>query len=450
MRFIFTLLLSGLLNVALQAQPGSNTVLKTTGLKERLIASSHHQGSLTYTELIDSFRYKYSGTNGSRWRMEYGFFDDYDKHYLAGHPDEYDYNWSQLDIAADSAWEWTPDNYMNIVLYYQLAAWHNNMGKLDSIKYYYYGPNLPYPGGYDYYSYDTQGRVLRTLELMNTATGPDTMGRIDYYYNQQGQLTFDSIRAYSNGAWHAWAAISRTYDPQGNLSSLKYDQMFSYPGPHWTTRHEYHYTYYPAPNTYLKTVDYYYMEGAGSRDSMEYVGSNPIAVKVTSFNKNGSAWVPAVERVRHMNAQGLPDSIYLKVGAGPSELKDVYTYSAHRNPTERITFQGQPPVAYVRYRYYYEVYSDPSGIVTVKPSEEIKAYPNPATGKITVSWKEGEARRVSVQLVNAAGQQVMTARITWQGTDQHFSIRHLSAGMYWLVLRDESGVVLFREGLVKQ
>jgi hypothetical protein len=324
------------------------------------------------------------------------------------------------------------------------------MGKLDSAMFYFPYPTNPYPGSYNYHNYDAQGRILQLLSLGRTATGMDTTGRIDYYYNQQGQPSFDSIRAYYNGEWPAWAAVSRTYDPQGNLSLLKYDQKFTYLVPNWATRHEYHYTYYPPPGTHLKTVDYYSMQGSPSRDSMEYAGNNPIAIRQTSLAYDGTAWMQTRELVRHMNAQGLPDSIYLRYGTGQAELKEVYTYSAYGNPTQRLSFQGQPPAAYVRYRYYYEVYNDPNGITTVKPSEDIKVFPNPSNGEVTLRWKEAGARRVSMQLVNVAGQQVMNASFTLQGTDHHFSIRHLDAGIYWLVLRSEDGALLLREAVVKQ
>jgi len=62
---------------------------------------------------------------------------------------------------------------------------------------------------------------------------------------------------------------------------------------------------------------------------------------------------------------------------------------------------------------------------------EVKIYPNPTTGKLTVKCAE-TLHATSVQMFDAVGQVVGTYRIPPENTEMQIDISHLSAGLYFL------------------
>jgi hypothetical protein len=227
----------------------------------------------------------------------------------------------------------------------------------------------------------------------------------------------------------------------------------------WTTVLKYENAFYSSNK--LKTSTGYTFNGTSLepdyKDSIGYTGNSMFATLQNSFMWDNGAWMPMYQMTKHLNAQGLPDTVYQGGYDNVSNNwttfnKTSYTYTGFGNPQQGngYYFDGISWAPGNILHYYYEGYNDPTGITAVTPGAEITVYPNPATTVLNLKWKDGNGTRVSVSLVNASGQQVYKKMFHWKETDRMIQVRDLTPGMYWLTIQNDQGEVIHKQGILKR
>ena len=72
-------------------------------------------------------------------------------------------------------------------------------------------------------------------------------------------------------------------------------------------------------------------------------------------------------------------------------------------------------------------------IIVAQP--EIHVYPNPSSGSVTCSWKNGKSEFVSLEVVNLLGQ--VMAKYSLLGGQHEMKISIETPGVYYVVMKDE-------------
>jgi hypothetical protein len=370
----------------------------------------------------------------------------------------YPYDWSEVAVMADTTKYLTKDSATAPMMLNGLTATTFNADKkiVSSSDYYYY-MGAPYGTDLTYRTYDAQGNITQMFFLSDSGMGPDSVSRMVFYYNAQGRLDRDSLFEYDNGQWVPMGLLSYAYDGAGNITSLTLDGAFM--TTNWTTMSQYVNTFYN--DNKLKTSTSYEFNGsaleATAKDSLGYGSNSPMVTYHASYEWYNNIWEPVYRVTKHMNAQGLPDTVTTSFYDSPLSTwldfqRAVYSYTAYGNPEQgKEYFSDATSWSLNRiYNFYYEIYNDLNSVSNVPALQEMTVYPNPATSEINIRWKEGNGKKVTMEMVNAAGQQMMSAAINWKSDSQVIPVQALTPGMYWLTVRNEAGAVIFRQAVVKQ
>jgi hypothetical protein len=431
----------------------ASSKMKTTGLAERIVARSGYElNTSPAANIFDSIQYVYSGTNGSKFNFNFMDFDNFFAPDFG--PFDYPYDMTVVPVMADSVKFWSKDSATGPMQLNELTtATFNSSRKLTSFGDYYFDMGM-YDGADVYYhSYDAQGRLATITSLYDGGSGLDSSARITLYYNTQGQHYRDSVYEYNNGQWKTSGVIYYTFDGAGNIINVTIDVMIL---TAWTTVAKYDNTFYS--NNTLQTSTEYYFSGVsllpGTKDSFGYTNNSTFATFQEEYAMNNGTWEPQFHSIKHLNAQGLPDTILFEVYTNNNWIaaqKDAYTYTGYGNPQEKQVYNANGPaweLSILRH-FYYELYNDPTNVSHLPAKEEVILFPNPAAGYLNINWIGGAGKRVSVELTNAIGQRVFTKTFTWNQDIETISTAQLTPGNYWFEVRNESGQVIIRQTLLK-
>ncbi len=198
-----------------------------------------------------------------------------------------------------------------------------------------------------YYTYDGSGNILTYIEHNNN--GP--FKKEEWTYNSSGKVAEILTLVWSQSTWVNQSKKRYTYNSGGHLDSFM--------NLSWNTS---------VFNNVLLTV-YSYQSGKLS----EY----------TNYNWNGT-WQPTNRFEFKLNAQ--------------QNLTQVHLYT---NQGGNLTFTR-------RYRYYYESYTNTTGIEDgILQNNKMVVYPNPATLELTFEAEIPQEDAATLRIYDLAGKQIM-------------------------------------------
>lgn len=435
----------------------SQPLQKTTAMQERVIAESRYDYSSTPAYMTDSIALQYSGNNGSKFNydnMNYGYY-----YGMQITPAYYPYQLNKTDVMADTLRLFSKASAANTTTLDEIMSFNFNTNN-DVAKFgeYYFTSGAADGADVILNTYNTQGRLATFLALSDDGSGSlDSVGKIIFYYDAQGRNSIDSIFDYDLGDWTPSALLAYTYDANSNITQLRVDADNNFGT--WVTAVQYDHTFYP--NNKLQTVIGSQYSGGilvpAVKDSFEYTGSAPFYTSLTEYGY-GSGWIPSVKLTKSLNAQNLPDTFYVygTYNATTSQFeltnKIKYTYSSYNNPAQATQLDndgtGNYTLSGIVY-YYYETFNNTNSVKTLTTKADIQLYPNPATDALHLQWKEGNGKQAIAQITNASGQLMMTKRLSWNGDAVSLPVNVLSAGLYFVTVRDESGAAIFAGQFIK-
>lgn len=434
----------------------SKALAKTTVDKQRIIAE-HSFDMATPTAAADSMHYYYSGTNGSKFNYDYMYFDYYYPMNL--NPSDYPYLWDVVDVLADSVKMWVRDTSGNFILGDRTHASFTASKKVSNYIQDYFLDGAADGSDRFLNSFNSLGNITQMIGLTEVGSGFDSTAKILFYYNSQNQRIADSIWEYDAGDWNATAAVSYTYDAAGNITRMN---VFADAGAPigWINALRYDHTFYT--NNTLKTVIGYQFGGGGGlapvvKDTFVHDPSGNFSIHLWEYNYNAGAWVPSIAIDKTLNSAGMPDTVTTSTWNTvdnewtPSSVV-AFTYNSFQNPESYMAYDPAvtPAALTSTHNYYYEVYDEPNTVGNTTKTEKMTVYPNPANNTVSIRREAADGKSVTVQLLNAAGQISYSESFNWNKQTQQIGLNSLSAGMYWLVVRDVQGNVLHRQGLLKQ
>ena len=432
---------------------------KTTGLAERVSAESTYDVlSNLPNNLFDTTKYYYSGDNGSKYdfnSLQFRAYTGWRVEILS-----YPYDWSLMPVMADSMKLWGKNNSTgSLVPITERTATFNTDKTVafSSYKHFYIGVPIA-DRVFIINSYNSQGNISQVLYLSEAGTGFDSLSKTTFHYNSQGRLYRDSVFDYLNNQWLPTGMLNYGYDAAGNISTLTYDAEDSTTST-WMTLLKYKNTFYNDNKIKTSTVSAFngtQFEGA-YKDSIGYASNSSILAYFISYSMNNSVWTPIGFRTQHLNAQGLPDTVITSHYNGfTNSMYEynmlTYEYTGYGNPQLVKSYFKNGTAWNVRQikNFYYEIHNDPNNVKTIPAQEEITVYPNPAGNQVNISWKEGRGQKLSFQIVNTAGQNLISASVRLEGESMAIPVEALAPGMYWLIARNEAGAVICKQAILKQ
>lgn len=435
--------------------------MKTTGIKQRVIASSgYHMDSGVYS-ITDSTKYFYNGSNYRGSMFDYNMMT-------------YDYSYAPVNYPtfsapsffgitsvnqplemADSVISMSDDGNGNMVAWgKEVGTYLSNSTKISDYKNYNLTAGVADTGVRYTTDYDGQGRpsVITGMLWSGTNSAWDTFQKRTIYYDGSGVQQNDSIDIYSAGTWTRVAAIKYNYT-SNNLTQIN---IYDFNGSTWTMSSQYSNTY--TSGNQLKTSTYSVDTGGPGLmtafiDSFAYTNGSAFStywkstVNIAVFGGPNSLMTAFIYE-KHLNAQGLPDSTHLDIQISGDSGWQSFTYNASNNPILDVDYISGDTS---KLNYYYEDYNDLAVNNVPKVAANITVYPNPATDLLNIRWDNYKAGTpVSIRIVNAAGQTVRSESFSWKQTTESFSMGNLQAGVYWISIADNAGNMLLNQSVIKQ
>jgi hypothetical protein len=279
------------------------------------------------------------------------------------------------------------------------------------------------------WKYDGSNRpVSKTNILFNTATHVfDTASRTFYRYDASGNLVTDSIMNWSvtKQKWDTGARYVYTNDASGRITYASYERYFN---GHYEILDGHELTY---TGTSMLPSSY-------SRKSMvnsnwvyytktDYVYSGNVLIQREDFSWKTatSSWSSNGKEFRHLNAAGLPDSVYYSYSNTYIKL----AYASQNNPQFKTEYHND--TVYRESRWTYD--PDESTSVSSVKTERLEFYPNPAKDEIQLKG----LTIGSYSILNAAGQLVQSGKLNGGA----IPVQALIPGLYILNVQDGKGLV---------
>ena len=428
---------------------------KTTAQAERVVAmsSSEKIGNTWYVR--DTTKLYYSGSNGSAYNYDMMGYE-YELLPVLNYA-MYPFSWSTVHTMADSVAYFTNDNpgdplYLSNVI----NSDYSSSGQFISHKSQEWVMGNPGLGRLIDYTYDAQDRRQQMIVYEVAVTAADTVAIINTFYDTQGRRVVDSIFEYSNGSLTPRRHFSFTYDNNNNITKVEVlEQGMS----GWEPVERIDMTFYN--DNRLKTTTSFTNMGSGLEpyimDSLGYTGTVPFPTYYQLSMVMGGMTTPLLGLTRQLNAQNLPDTtvVFQTSQSVPGQMEEAgvmeIEFTSMGNPIQATMHQVVAPNTYetvFNYRYYYETYT--TGVENTPKKSEVVVYPNPVDGQLNIDLKDQNAQAVNIELVNAAGQRVLTGKVPVNGGKAQLSTQTLVPGMYWMQVRGENGAVLHSQTVVKQ
>lgn len=432
---------SAVIHNMLSRQWSNTAAQKPTGIQQRVIA----QGltDLTGSEVsLDSFLFKYSGTNGSVYDYnQFGYNQSFEPVYAPMQID-HRYDADPMKLLAD-----TIINYYDEELYSMERASYRSDKKLDSIFGY-------EPDGSDFSLYS------KTF-MHFTATG-----HIDTVTAMEGQpMDIYSIHSYKYNTGETKLLTDTVFMPDMPGTYFAYQYKYNATSGRLDTSYA---TYQTTPNTQRNRViyDYYsdgkirkttsqsFTNGAWTTDGFDSLGYTA-GVNYYTYWKQSHTFFDGTQNVEYSyltrqfpGTGGAPDSSVsynsdFMTNEWTRESKIVYTYNSFGNPVKLVGTDFDEdgtatPEGFIN--FYYETYDDNLAIRPVTENTALAVYPNPFTNSINIDWKEQKTGKISLKLTNIAGQDVFKTTLNLTPGKNAISIpATLSHGQYILQVQDAHG-----------
>jgi|GEM_PF-5108654 len=445
---------------AVQRLNQQQTAAKTTSVGERPIAASRYVKDLGQFKLMDTFKYRYSANRGAAFDYE---LLDFNMFYSPALETGFAVN-EPLDIMSDTLiwWQRNMNNNQIQIAEKIIASYTPDNRVLDFDEYISWTGPLSDGVGYTHF-YNGAGNVtdMAVRSYMNGQW--DSSGRKHFFYDAQNRLIADSITQYQNGVWAPSSKRLYRYDANGNLSHIN---SFFYYMNVWYNDLQDTLMYYPNNKLQL-VIRKMNMDTAWVnylKDTFAYAPGSDHSILWESYINNpfaNTGWEGMNRQVKHLNAQGLPDTVVvsqidMSTGAWVPYLQKAAVYNSFGNPVFVNTYHidslqnvhyNSPDSMY----YFYEQYNlEPTSVAT--PGEtagQFTLYPNPAADRLQLKGKAAAGTRMHFSIINNAGQLVVAEQGVW---NQHYSLSlaGLASGTYHLVVRAPSGAVMYRSSFLKQ
>lgn len=285
-----------------------------------------------------------------------------------------------------------------------------------------------------------------------------------FSYNVSNKVTKDSIYEYDSGLWHLVSKTFYTYDVSNNLIQIdnysnNTDTTFTLP---LIEQLKYVNTY-DASNR-LKTVHTSYYDGTSLNpyviDTFAYSGSYPfhLSWKEYQYDAINSYWAPMTYMTKTLNGAGFPDVININTfdslaNAWVPSVKQMAYYNVNNNPTKLdeyiYNFTAFPSTPDFTTNYYYESFTNTTGINSDAPENSLSLYPNPTMENISITGFKENATQCNLVLYDATGKRQEKIAIKPINGKVDISLSHLSAGIYFLKIEDLENKISYKKSVIK-
>lgn len=302
----------------------------------------------------------------------------------------------------------------------------------------------------------TAANKIDTSYTFNYAGGVSTPSFRQFFtYNASNKIIKDSIYEYALSAWQLVSKTFYTYDVAGNLTMINNfsnndDTTYTLP----LIEQLRYVNTYDASNR-LKTVNASFFDGTALNpyviDSFAYTGSSTFHTSWKQYQYDGINlyWAPWTYMTKTLNGAGLPDVININTFDSLANMwvpsvKQMAYYNVSNNPTKLdeyiYNFTSFPTTPDFTTRYYYETFNDTTAsIFNAVDLTNLTLYPNPATEKIYLKGFEKKNACVTVSLYDVCGKLRSSQYSSISEGELEITLSEFNAGMYVLLVTDESG-----------
>ena len=433
---------------------------KSTIARERIIGQSTLYDTANVLVIRDSARIIYSGGKGSSFDYNQMFYY-YNYPYNITPLFNYNGNFTKPQVLYDTFYHYTMNPYTNVYGFYA-KTYSSYDGNTNLVKAYDIFADSSIDQNMSYSNLFNASNNITTAYWFNFNLGISDSAYIQHFMYSGSNLIADSTYQHNGSGWVLATKSYYTYDGSGNLIQI---DCYANIGGTMAEQTKYVNTYDGSKR--LLTVNTSMNDGTGLvpyvKDTFAYTGTTTFHTswKEWWYDDINHYWAPQLYMTKHLNAViSLPDTVVVSgwdtlANNWVSQTKDVITYDTLKNPVKRWQYQFKgtkfrDTASYIT-TYYYGPYIG-TGVEKIDSAPtRIIAFPNPATTLINLSLQNipGD-KQLQLQLVNMSGQVVKHLIFSSSTTMVQVPISELSPGIYWMMVRDETGVLLHRQAIGKQ
>ena len=398
--------------------------------RERMVAWTYFRGDTGVYTPADSVTYSYSGSRaidsiwGSYWAFDTLYDWLYNAHtgYILGELQTE--VWSPANkLLADTIWRW--DTVSRGFIYYEY-------------------------GGYVYYSSNDSVTTIYQLydSTLNSWYNSSLWTKV---YNGDFYLTNNTSYSWSSGRWDTSIVYSVTYNAANQvLTSTTYWHSLVI---NTTSRNSYTYdSLGRLSTTTLQSLppDTSIWQNV-SRTVNTYDSLNNVSSALTQSWKN-SAWdtstISYYTYDANHNLLGYFVQVLDTTDSWINSEKYIFTYDSYNMMTSSTLFDWDSTGAWSpqegdeMYHYYYELYSLPTGIVTIAPAGDAHIYPVPAADMLSVDIQWVEAQDADITIYDMSGRRCGEWKTGCTASYHGYvPVAALQAGMYTMQIHGASGTI---------
>jgi hypothetical protein len=278
-----------------------------------------------------------------------------------------------------------------------------------------------------------------------------------FSYDTSNRVVRDSTYEFSSGSWFKVARTLYTYDVPGNLIEVDNysnndDTTFTLP---LIEQLKYVNTYDASGR--LKTMQSSYYDGTMLKpyvkDTFGYTGTLPfhLSWKEYQYDAINAYWAPMTFMHKTLGGGGFPDVVYIDTfdslaNAWTPYYKWMISYNGFNDPAQLkefiYNFTAFPSTPDFTTNYYYETFTNTTGIAQNATEPSLLLYPNPAKDLITVAGLDKNAGMISAAFYDAAGRLISREQAGAADGKLQLSVSHLHPGAYLLQLSGKQDAVL--------
>jgi hypothetical protein len=286
-----------------------------------------------------------------------------------------------------------------------------------------------------------------------------------FMYNASNKLTRDSLLEYHYGSWRLASKTIYSYDVSNNLVQIdnfsnNTDTSFLLP---LVEQAKYVNTY--DVSNRLLTVQTSYFDSTSLvpsvKDTFAYTGASTFHTswKQYQYDKINAMWAPIIHMYKNLNVAGYPTTVFVDeydtfAGVWYPSTKDFITYDGFNNPVNKFdyiyNFTAFPGTPNYTTTYYYASYTNTTSVNDIADAtNNVNVYPNPTNDRVTVSELETKNSKAIVSLFDVQGRIISRENLSVQNGVIQFSLASFEAGIYLMLVQDDSGNILHKQRIIK-
>lgn len=405
---------------------------KPTGIKQRVIAQSYHAGTS-----FDSTAFKYSGRRGSRFNYN-----------LFSFPRFMNLSFDTLNPRVFSPFYLLADTiatFTDTPMYADYCSYRPD-NQIQNLFTDYFDEDYTIRHTRWYMDYNAEGleKVRYQWQTTSSVLG-DTAIMIRNFY-VAGKRTIDSIWRRDNSNWILGSYIRHGYDASNRWLN---DSTFAVtPGSSSSQLAQaISITYYA--DSRIKTFETeIFSDGMLWQKIADSFGYQ-IGIPYSTYWRSEST-VPEfpshtiTEEKRFPGSNGLPDSVETSFTQTDNSIRRQtyhFQYNSLGNPEYVLGYDesNTSGIPDRKYHFYYENYDDGLSISNAAKKKPVKIYPNPFTNMLTIDVPSRELTKAILEWYNIFGQRLHIQQTVLEKGQNLITSPELSAGIYILHLKDESG-----------